>query len=183
MFKYVIGFFLLLAFSVIAYIFIYLGGFKSVDVSIENVGPFHVVYIENKGPYHEISGALDRVAAAIKPLNEECKKSFAIFLEDPGQMEQDRLRSHVGCILKMVHNTETQIEGLDPELQWRVIDERLYAKGVFKGSPSLGALKIYPALDDHILKKAYKKDGPIMEIYNIISEKEVTTTSLMPVKK
>ncbi|XGC79914.1 GyrI-like domain-containing protein [Bdellovibrio bacteriovorus] len=157
----------------------YLGAFKGVDITTANQGPFTTVYLEHVGPYHKVNKIIEKVEKEMKAKNTECGRTFGEYLDDPRQVEEARLRSKVGCIVAKVP------EGLPEEFKTGEIPGRQYVVATFTGSPGIGPLKVYPRVNDYLLKQNLKQTGSVVEIYEIhsITEKNaMTTTYLFPVQ-
>ena len=130
----------------------YLGFLKPVDVAIQTDGPVHFVFERKIGPYHEISDRMDAIARIIKAEGLNCKQSIGRFLYDPNKVEQDRLRADIGCVIP------ADYDGKIPEVLKRdSIPKREYVIGKFDGSPSLGAIKVYPKAQELMNLKGYQQ--------------------------
>ena len=155
----------------------YLGAFKGVDISQSHQGPFITVYLEHVGPYHKVNKVIEKVEKYMKSQNFVCGRSFGEYIDDPQVVEEARLRSKVGCIVEKVP------ENMPEEFKSGEIAGREYVVAIFTGSPGIGPLKVYPRVNDFMLKKGVKQSGPVIEIYEIhsITEKNaMTTTYLFP---
>lgn len=164
------------AFSV--FLATYLGAFKGVDISQGPQGPFLTVYLEHVGPYHKVNKVIERVEKYMKQTYDvTCGRTFGEYLDDPQVVEEARLRAKVGCLVEKIP------DNLPEELKSGTIEGRDYVVAVFSGSPGIGPLKVYPKVNDFMLKQGVKQSGPVIEIYEIhsITEKNaMTTTYLFP---
>lgn len=175
--KYVLVFVLVAVLSFGLFLANYLGAFKGVEISVAQQGPFKTVYIEHVGPYHKVNKIIEQVENFMKSQGAPCGRSFGEYLDDPQTVEEARLRSRVGCI---VQNVPANLPG---EMKAGEIPERKYVVAIFTGSPGIGPLKVYPRVNDYMLKNNLKQTGAIIEIYEIMSIKEknaMTTTYLFP---
>lgn len=157
----------------------YLGAFKGVDISESTQGPFKIVYVEHVGPYHKVNKQLERIEKYMTSQNMTCGRTFGEYMDDPQVVEEARLRSKVGCII--TGEPPQLVEGL----QVGEIPQRKYVMAVFTGSPGIGPLKVYPRVNDFMVKHNLKQTGAVIEIYEIhsITEKNaMTTTYLFPVQ-
>ena len=159
------------------YFYIYVGAYKDVQISLEEKGPFHFVYLEHIGAYHFISGNIQEVEAWAAKHNLPCPSTYGEFLDDPNAVDQDRLRSHVGCILTTKPNAPL-IDGSAYEER----PKREYVVARFSGAPGIGSFKVYPKITEYLETQRLKNDGPAIEIYNINGD-QVTTEYLIPVAR
>jgi DNA gyrase inhibitor GyrI len=177
--KYILVFALVAITSFSIFLANYLGAFKGVDISESSQGPFLTVYLEHVGPYHKVNKVIEKVEKFMKSQGAPCGRTFGEYLDDPQSMEEARLRSKVGCIV------ESYPAALPEEFRTGEIPQRKYVVAVFTGSPGIGPLKVYPRVNDFLLKQKLKQSGAVVEIYEIhsITEKNaMTTTYLFPVQ-
>lgn len=177
--RYILVFVLVVMISFGLFLANYLGAFKGVDISEAVQGPFKTVYVEHVGPYHKVNKQIERIEKYMQSQGITCGRTFGEYLDDPRSVEEARLRAKVGCI----------IEGEPPQLteglQVGEIPQRKYVVAVFTGSPGIGPLKVYPRVNDYMLKHNLKQSSALIEIYEIhsITEKNaMTTTYLFPVQ-
>ncbi len=152
----------------------YLGAFKSVVVSELSDGPFTLVYEKNIGPYQETGKIQDKIYNSL--LNNEkieTFKGFGLYYDNPAEVDKSKLRSISGCILEP--KDYSQIDKLSKKYK---IDEisasnYVYTEFPFKNKFSilLSIIKVYPELRKYVEQKGYKKNIPIMEIYDIPEKK------------
>lgn len=157
----------------------YLGAFKGVEISEATQGPFKIVYLEHVGPYHKVNKVIEKVEKYMATQGTICGRTFGEYMDDPQVVEEARLRSKVGCIVEIVPAQ------LPEDFKSGEIPERKYVVGVFTGSPGIGPMKVYPRVNDYMVKKDLKQAGAVVEIYEIhsITEKNaMTTTYLFPVQ-
>lgn len=155
----------------------YLGAWKGVDISHANQGPFTTVYLEHVGPYHKVNKIIEKVEKYMQTQGVTCGRTFGEYMDDPQVVEEARLRSKVGCLV------EKAPENMPEEFKSGEIPQRDYVVAIFTGSPGIGPLKVYPRVNDYMLKQDMKQSGPVIEIYEIhsITEKNaMTTTYLFP---
>ncbi|UXR66130.1 GyrI-like domain-containing protein [Bdellovibrio bacteriovorus] len=177
--KYVLVFVLVTMISFGLFLANYLGAFRGVEISEVTQGPFKTVFVEHVGPYHKVNKQLERIEKYMKSQGITCGRTFGEYLDNPREVEEARLRSKVGCIL------EGEPPQLTEGLQVGEIPQRKYVMAVFTGSPGIGPLKVYPKVNDFMLKAHLKQTGAVIEIYEIhsITEKNaMTTTYLFPVQ-
>lgn len=177
--KYVLVFVFVAVISFGVFLANYLGAFKGVDISEATQGPFKTIFVEHVGPYHKVNKQIGRIEAYMQSQGITCGRTFGEYLDDPQVVEEARLRSKVGCILE--GEPPKLVEGL----QLGEIPARKYVVAVFTGSPGIGPLKVYPRVNDYMLKNNLKQTGAVIEIYEIHSitvKNAMTTTYLFPVQ-
>lgn len=175
--RYMIVFVIFAMASFAVFLSNYLGAFKGVEISRAMQGPYKTVYLEHVGPYHKSSKVMERVEKFMKTQGVTCGRTFGEYLDDPRTVEEARLRSKVGCLV------ETVPAELPEDFRSGEIEARNYVVAVFTGSPGIGPLKVYPRVNDFMLKENLKQSGAVIEIYEIhsITEKNaMTTTYLFP---
>lgn len=153
----------------------YYGGFKKVEIKIEEQGGEVMVYEEVIGDYSQTYEASDRVYNSL--LNEEkieTTKGIGIFYDDPEKVEKGSLRSEVGCVVENIDSAA--IAKLSEKYKVKVIPRKEYIVAEFpmKGFMSImiGIMKVYPALDTYCEKHGYG-NSPIIEIYDNANKKTI----------
>lgn len=177
--KYVLVFILVAMLSFGLFLANYLGAFKGVEISETNQGPLKTVYVEHVGAYHKVNKVIEKVEKYMESQGQKCGRTFGEYLDDPQVVEEARLRAKVGCVVTTVP------EKMPEDFKSGEIPQRKYVMAVFTGSPGIGPLKVYPRVNDYMLKHQLKQAGAVVEIYEIhsITEKNaMTTTYLFPVQ-
>jgi AraC family transcriptional regulator len=157
----------------------YLGAFKGVEITEASQGPFSTVYLEHVGPYHKVNKVIEKVEKYMASQGAPCGRTFGEYMDDPQVVEEARLRSKVGCLVQAVPSN------LPEDFKSGEIPARKYVVASFTGSPGIGPLKVYPRVNDFMLKNKLKQSGSVVEIYEIhsITQKNaMTTTYLFPVQ-
>lgn len=173
--RYVVVFILVTIISFALYVAMYLGVFKSVDISHTQKGPFFMIYKNHTGPYHKIVSTIEEVEKWASENHVPCSTTFGEYLDDPGKVEQERLRSRGGCI---VDKFPPQIPA---KFGTHVAPEKEYVVAIFKGSPGIGPLKVYPKVNQFLKENNLSHEGSIIELYEIYdsqSKTAMTTTYL-----
>lgn len=152
---------LTLAITLFGYLYFYLGVNKPVSVAVENRGPFYLIYKSHVGPYHRIVPVIAEVEQWALSHNLACMKTFGEYLDNPETVDEDRLRSHGGCILS------APLAQVPPEYDYQVRPERSYAIGQFQGSPAIGPYKVYPKVRQYLSDNRLKSNSPVIEIYKV----------------
>ncbi|KYG67947.1 hypothetical protein AZI87_01340 [Bdellovibrio bacteriovorus] len=177
--KYILFFILVAMVSFGLFLSNYLGAWKGVDISESQQGPFKTVYLEHVGPYHKVNKVIEKVEKFMASQGAPCGRTFGEYMDDPQTTEEARLRSKVGCIVAEVP------ANLPEDFKSGEIPARKYVVAVFTGSPGIGPMKVYPRVNDYMLKQNLKQTEAVVEIYEIhsITEKNaMTTTYLFPVQ-
>lgn len=145
----------------VAYLFMHLGVSKPVLISLEKRGPYEFLFKNHLGAYHKIVGVIQDVEKWAAERNLSCPQTFGEYLDDPQGVDEDRLRSHGGCILK------ARLDSPPPDMQTQSRPERLYAVGRFEGSPAIGPLKVYPKIRQFLIEHRLTSASPVIEIYTV----------------
>ncbi len=155
----------------------HLGVFKPVNISEENKGPYVMLYKDFLGPYHKTVSVITEVETWALANQVDCRLSFGEYMDDPEKIEEARLKSRGGCL------TDKVPTNLPKDFKTLELPERKYVTAVFDGSPGIGPMKVYPKVNEYMLEKKLKQNGPVIEVYEIHSRTEIssmTTTYLFP---
>jgi DNA gyrase inhibitor GyrI len=154
-----------------------LGAFKPVELRVDRLDPIKIVYKKHEGAYHKIVPVIEEVEKWAQANGEPCRQSFGEYLDNPDEVEEGRLHSNGGCIVEKAWNT-----GLPDGFEYRELASRNYVIADFQGSPSIGPQKVYPKAQKLIAEQHLTADGPVIEVYEILSPKEGRTRYLFPVR-
>ena len=176
MIKYAL-FFVFSAFVVLATtLYFKLGYYKEVKLTPPSEYTFKMLYKKHTGAYHKINNDIQMVENWARKNNVPCEQTFGEFLDDPKSAEEDRLRSHVGCIV-----STSPPENLPIGLYYKEVSPKMYLKASFKGSPAVGPFKVYPLLENWFEENRQpKKKRSAIEVYTIINSDSVKTEYYMP---
>ena len=152
----------------------YLGAFKSVEIAKANRPAMKMIFKEHIGSYHKVVSVIQEVESWAKLHNIDCTQSFGEYIDDANMVEEIRLRSRGGCIVSEIPKE------LPEGFKSQEIPARSYVTAIFEGSPGIGPVKVYPKAAEFMREQGLVMDGPVIEIYIIHSEKEMTTTYLFP---
>lgn len=152
-----------------------LGAYKEVQLTPMTHPEFHIVYKEHFGAYHKISPVIIEVETWATQNNISCSKTFGEYLDDPHTTEQDRMRSHGGCIV------DGPIADLPEKFKYRLVKSHKILKAEFTGAPSIGPFVVYPEVDEWMLENSASIKGPVFEIYNIQGDKSALTEYIFPI--
>jgi len=155
----------------------YYGGFTSVEVRTEMQGGETVVYEEVTGDYSQTGTVSDRVYNdLLDGFQIETTKGFGIFYDNPQQVDKDKLRSEVGCILDFQPDS-AKIAELSKKFKVKILPKTNYVvtEFPFKGQMSImvSLFRVYPAIQKYIDGNGINGNSPVMEIYDIPNGKIV----------
>ena len=151
----------------------FFGGFYKVNLQNLNAGGEILVFENVTGAYNQANKVSNKIYYDL--LNNygiETFKGFGIYYDNPKNVEQNKLRSEIGCIAENIDNDT--IEKLKEKYQVKTLQKEnfLVVEFPYKGffSIMMGMIKVYPVIGKYITENNYK-DGPIMEIYDIANKK------------
>ncbi len=154
---------------IILIIFAYYGGFSSIKIQEKEKGGETLIYKELKGDYAQAENIIEKMSEALKS-NEKIQtyKGFGIYYDNPQTVEEERLRSDVGCILEKSDTFKLNL--LLNKYKIKVYPTKKYITAEFpyrgKLSVLLSLIKVYPALNNYVKLNGYAENGPVMEIYD-----------------
>jgi hypothetical protein len=153
----------------------FFGGFHKVKIQTINTGGKILVYENVTGAYNQASKISNKVYYEL--LNQygiETTKGFGIFYDNPKNVEQNKLRSEIGCIVENIDNNT--LDKLKANFQVKILPNENYlvAEFPFKGFLSIimGMIKVYPIIGKYITENNFE-NGPIMEIYDSFVNKRI----------
>tara|TARA_Y100000817_G_C16738970_1_gene491536 strand:- start:82 stop:633 length:552 start_codon:yes stop_codon:yes gene_type:complete len=168
------GFFLIFVVGTILY---NIGFFKDAVIEGTQEVTFNGVYKDYVGPYHKVLPLFEEVELAVKNLGNSCSKTYGVYLDDPDEVDADRLRAKIGCIV------ETEVKDLPEGLKFETVGPAPFLKLSFDGSPAAGPLKVYPKADQWILNQGLPKYEFVLEIYISGPNDEYVTEYYFPVTR
>jgi AraC family transcriptional regulator len=142
-------------------VFFRLGGHKSVAIERTEMAAIQLVGKKHTGAYHKIGPVIEEVEKWAKANNIPCARTYGEYIDDPRIKDEDRLQSVGGCIVTNVDATAT----LPPDFVLATIEAGPRIVAVFKGAPSIGPFKVYPAVEEFMEENKLKAAGPVIEIY------------------
>ena len=143
------------------YLFFYLGAYKGVEIEVANRGPLHLLYKAHAGAYHQIGDTIREVETLALAQNWDCRQTFGEYLDNPDNVDQDRLRSRGGCILT------AKPASLPAGYQYEERPTAKYVVGHFSGSPSIGPFKVYPKVKTYLAEHRLMTTETTIEIYTV----------------
>lgn len=164
-----------LALAMAIYLYFYLGWYKSPTFHGVAQQDFHLLYKVHHGPYHKIGSVLNEVESWARANGVSCPKTFGEFLDNPQTTAEDRLRSHVGCVL-----AEGEIVKTDSSIQQKEIKGQTFLRVSFDGSPSIGPMKVYPRVQEWFEKNQIPMPQTTIEVY-LPKDNSIITEYYFPV--
>lgn len=160
-----------------------LGAFKDVKIERRFDGPYFVVSKDHMGAYHKIATVITEVETWAKANGEPCSLSFGEFYDNPETVDEDRLRSRGGCITSSDKVKSIASNGLLPAgYSTSTIDHRDALVASFDGSPAIGPWKVYSKVMADMKTLDLELNGPVLEIYEILSATSGRTRYIFPVR-
>lgn len=164
--KIILGFLALLLVAGFG-LFVYSGGFSSVDIEERNVGPMKLVFAEHYGDYSHTKEIQDSIYQALKENGVNAEKGFGIYYDDPANTPTDSLYSLSGCVLEI--RDTNKIKTL--KRKGFRIEQMNKTPGIVASFPYrtqfsilLGVYKVYPEFKEY-RKEHNLQEKPAMEIY------------------
>jgi DNA gyrase inhibitor GyrI len=165
--------------SIVLFVFFWMAGFfDDVKITIEDAGPYNLVFREHTGPYRGIKFVLYDVYRYLKDKKSiEPERAFAIFYDNPQKVKPENLRSAGGYII------DSLIDITSP-YKTQIFNRTTVIKGEFPiksyMSQFTGPAKFYPRLYNHVKKNKLEISGNIMEIYEVKNKRIIY---IVPIKK
>ena len=168
------------------YLFQYTGAFKAVTVAQDKRGPYTLIYLEHLGPYHKIVEKIQIVEKWAQENGLKCRLSFGEYFDNPRLVEEGRLTSRGGCLIDPLVKAELETyekikTQLPPDFKTEILPQTDAVVALFDGAPSIGPMKVYPAIEDFIAENDLKKKSSILEIYEVFSQNAMHTTYIWPI--
>lgn len=167
---------------ILVYLWTYLGAWKTPEISVKEKPPAWILGKPHIGAYHGVSKIIEAIESEMLRQGSSCPKSFGEFLDDPDLVEEIRLRSRAGC----------WYDTLPPGLRERplpkdwFLEESPPRKAIlarFSGAPSIGPMKVYPAVLEFAERQSLKLGRPIWEVYEIRGPREIETHYWFPIEE
>lgn len=165
-----------IALAIVVIVFIYYGGFYKVTCRVEKQGGEIIAYKQMTGDYAKSHILMDEIYYLL--LNNygiETFKGFGIYYDNPKEIEKSKLHSEIGCIIE--EKDSANLNQIKEDVKIKTFPEKSYVVTEFpsKGKLSImfGIMKVYPAIEKFIVKNGYKKEGAVMEIYDVPNKKIV----------
>ena len=186
MLKWIVGTVVGVLLGLAGYFSVYLGAFKPVQVlEVQHKG-LQILYLEHIGAYHKITPTIEQVETWVRAQGLKCDRSFSQFFDDPRKVEEGRLRAKGGCIwgddVGVPRLSMDILEKIKPPpgFIFAEIPEGKALKAIFEGSPAIGPSKVYSKAEDYFSEKPLQRGDYVLEVYEIKSQKAMTTTYFFP---
>jgi len=166
----IVGILIIVLLLVSAGIWVYYGGLTTIVFSNPQQGGEVLVYKEVVGDYMKSGEISEEVYNDLMAMGVETFIGFGIFYDDPSEVETEKRRSEIGCVLEQ--KDIDKIPEIEKKFKVKTFPVGQYTSTDFpyKGMPSIfvGMIQVYRAID-RIKKDKHElyKEGPIMELYNM----------------
>jgi AraC family transcriptional regulator len=164
MIKYVVTGILVALLVFVARTSIYVGLFRDVKIEALEVPAKKLLFKTHIGAYHKIVPVIEEVEKWAKAQGLDCRLSFGEYIDNPDVTEEDRLRSHGGCIVSEIP------KDLPEGFESKEIPAQKVVQAIFDGAPSVGPIKVYPKVQEFADEQRLKLQGSVIEIYEIHTE-------------
>lgn len=152
----------------------YYGGFKRVSFTQKPAGDYWLVFLKMKGDYAQSPIKMDSVYYWLEAQNIKSEYGFGRYYDNPELVEPEYLRSDIGCIISKPDSATKAVILNQFNLEYYPKVEHVVCEFPFKGALSVlfGVYRVYPRLNDYIRSNnLYKKDEPMMEVYDVKNAK------------
>ena len=97
----------------------------------------------------------------------ETTKGFGLYYDNPREVDKDKLRSIVGCIVEGKSVKDLKVVSEKYGVKEYPASQSVYTEFPFKGKMSIlvGVFRVYPKLTAYIKEKGYA-NTPMMELYD-----------------
>ncbi len=154
------------AFGVGLLVCFWAGLFDSVRLEQRPAGPWNTIQRHYTGPYDAIRFAIRTVALyAGQQVGRTPARGFAVFFDEPQEMEAAALRSIAGCIIdSLIAEPDTPFVSVRVA-QFPAVVGTFRLRSFF--SYMSGVFKFYPALAAYLREEKLELAGPVVEIYDL----------------
>ena len=160
---------LFIALGIVGVILLYviwnIGLLKTVTIEEIQTPEMQLIFKKYQGPYQNVGPVFSEVEKTLAQDKIACDQTFGRYYDNPNEVEPERNRADIGCVLMTTDNlptsTDLQAESLKP----------FHALvGTFEGAPWLTAFKVYKALRSASYQKNKMIDDsvPVIETYEKI---------------
>ncbi len=157
----------------LAFLF-YSGLFTKVEIIEKESESYQLVYEEHLGDYSKSGEITNKIYhSLLNDYNIETFKGFGIYYDNPQEVEKEKLRSEVGCILETAdYNKIDTLKG-KYKIKEFLSKKCMITEFPFKNKISifLGIMEVYPELEKYSKANGYNLDAPVMEIYDMPNKK------------
>lgn len=158
----------------------YSGLFAKVTISESDEPGFFMVYEKHVGSYKNTAPVMDKIYEDLLANGITSTQGVGLYYDKPGDVEESKLRSVVGCILNNTADAQ-KIKGLGSKFKIVEIPASHYVKSTFPYSNTIsiviGIFKVYPEFSKYMKEKNYS-GSPSFEIYDEQNKKIIYLMSL-----
>ena len=142
----------------------YAGLFTKIEVTINNFGPFYMMYKEKTGDYKDLGDLFDEFDDLRKEMSDDVGDPaayvFGIYHDNPNVVEESKLRGEVGLLLAEKKYLQMKDQTESKDYQFKTIPKKEYFSTNFpmvtELSMFIGIFRAYPALEDYITEYGEK---------------------------
>ena len=154
--------------------FIYYGGLIKITPVLSLSGGETLAYREVIGNYRQSGPVSNEIYDQLqKKIKLETFRGFGIYYDEPGKVEDEKLRSDVGCIIEKKDSDKINL--IKNFLLVKTLPEKKYLTVEFPYrnplSSLMGIFKVYPVLKKEAQKINPGFEGSVMEIWDIPQKK------------
>jgi len=176
--KWIVGGILAAIVGYAGYLVNYLGALKTVKLSEGEASVMYLLGKEHVGPYHKIVPTINEVENWAREKKIDCTRSFGLYLDNPAQVEEARMKSWGGCVVEAA-----SLGDLPEGFVIQEFSAPYFVKAVFEGSPGIGPMKVYPKVEKYFAEKNLARLPRVLEVYIVHSQTAMTTTYYFPAEK
>ncbi len=150
---------------IIFYVIWNIGLMKPVIIEQAQVPEWRIVFKKYQGPYQNAGAVFTEVEKALAEDNIICEQTFGRYYDNPNEIEPERTRADIGCILSQTNDLPTSAD-----FQAETLTSYPALVGTFEGAPWLTAFKVYKALRRESYQRNVMLDEtqPVLETYETI---------------
>ncbi|MBX7231088.1 MAG: hypothetical protein K1X29_03280 [Bdellovibrionales bacterium] len=169
------------------YLFYYLGGWISPTINLAHIPTHFVIYKNHLGPYHKMNDIITEVEKWAQEHKVPCSQTFGEYLDNPREVEEDRLKSRGGCLIPENSNSPTLKDlilnsaSLPKEFHFHQIESGCFITALYSGSPAIAPWRVYPQLKKQAAEKKVSL-FPVLEIYTLTQDQKLNTKYLVRIK-
>jgi hypothetical protein len=149
------------------------GLFAQAVISEKEMGPYMLIYEKNVGDYSSTAILMDNVhKRLIARSSITTAREFRLFYDNPRRSKDANLRCIAGCILEKKDGEKFAKLEKSQKSDMFPASKSVVCEFPFEGKLSgiIGALKVYPKLNNYMKFKGYR-NVPIMEVFDMQNRK------------
>lgn len=150
----------------------YMGVFTTSQVTVQNIGPYTLVYEEYVGAYSDTGRVIQRVYDGCTLEGVKTEKGFGIYLTSPKETDWNKQRCQAGCVLEPQDLGKTRQLAKKFKVKVWPKSQCLVTEFPIRNNLSymIGPFKAYPALNKAMNERKLKL-GTCMELYDMPAKK------------